>query len=251
MVRSTQFSTTTSPPRDFYLPPHSISTFSSTARALRELFSLYLEKHTSPKNDGYRYDHILAYLRSPPTTADHVATLPHAVQLHAATPVRLESLLALRDEAVYLDLQELAHLCNAELRRYPNFHLSQLARTPSHVLSHTRGPSSSSMRSMDTLREHDEDAAGVDADIGSTSTGRDSVGSAKSTGSVRGRGRSRSTSAAATAPVPLAREKEELSPHQAPPPLLHRRLASQSRERPEHIEVKSPSVRGRPSGTWL
>jgi hypothetical protein len=107
------------------------------------------------------------------------------------------------------------------------------------------------MRSMDTLRERDEDVAGVDADIGSTGTGRDSVGSAKSTGSVRGRGRSRSTSAtpAAIAPVPLSREKEELS-HQASP-LLHRRLASQSGERPEQIEVKSATVRGRPSGNWL
>ena len=109
------------------------------------------------------------------------------------------------------------------------------------------------MRSMDTLRERDEDVAAA-ADIGSTGTGRDSVGSAKSTGSsVRGRGRSRSTSAtpAAAAPVPLGRENEELSSHQAPPPLLHRRLASQSMERPEQIEVKSATVRGRPSGNWL
>jgi hypothetical protein len=106
---------------------------------------------------------------------------------------------------------------------------------------------------MDTLRERDEDDAGVDADTGSTSTGRDSVGSAKSTGSVRGRGRSRSTSTvpatAATPVVPVIREREDPSSHPAPP-LLHRRLASQSKERPEQIEVKSPSQRGR-SGNWL
>ena len=213
-------------------------------------------------NRTSRYDHILTYLRSPPTTADHVATLPHAVQLHAATPARLESLLALRDEAVYLDLPELAHLCTNELRRYPNSHAAQLSRTSSQhvVISHTRGQSSGggSMRSMDTLREHDEDNAAATADaadIASTSsTGRDSFGSSKSTGSARGRDRIRNaptTPATAPAPVPAAKEKEEPSSHPTPAPLLHRRLASQSRERPELMDVKSATLRGRPSGNWL
>ncbi|KAI9508941.1 hypothetical protein F5148DRAFT_1191572 [Russula earlei] len=190
------------------------------------------------------YDHILAYLRSQPTTIEH---------LHSATPARLEALLALRDEAAYLDLPELVHLCTAEMRRNPCLHLPQLLRnSSSHVLAHTRGPSSSTMRSMDTLRERDENDAGADADVGSTSTGRDSIDSAKSAGSARGRGRSRSTT---TAPVAAAanEKKGDPSPHPATTPLLHRRITSQSqsRERPELMEVKSATLRGRPAGNWL
>ena len=128
---------------------------------------------------SYRYDHILAYLRSPPTTVDHVTSPPHAVQLHAATRARLEALLILRDEAAYLGLSELVELCSAELRRNPNVYLTQLMRTPSHVHAHSRGASHGSMRSMGTVRERDEDDGSADADIGSNSTGRDSIGSAK------------------------------------------------------------------------
>lgn len=158
---------------------------------------------------------------------------------------------------MYLDLPELVQLCTLELRRNPNMQLSQLVRNPSHVLTHTRGPSGGSMRGMDTLRERDEDDAGADADIGSTSTGRDSVGSAKSVGSVRGRGRSHTiattpiNAASTAAPAPAAKETDEQPPRPTATPLLHRRLASQSRERPELIEVKSATLRGRPAGNWL
>src|SRR5258708_15003286 len=255
MVRSTLFSTTTSPPPDFYPPLRSMSTFSLIVLALRELYPFYLQLASKR---SHRYDHILAYLRSPPTTVDHVASLPHAVQLHAATPARIEALLVLRDEATYLGLSGLVELCTAELRRNPNVHLSQLTRTPSHVHAHTRGLSSGSMRSMGTLRERDENDTGADADIGSNTTSRDSTGSAKSLGSARGRGRTRSNPSAAaaagagvTATPASAKESKELSPHPTPTPLLHRRLASQSRERPELIEVKSPTLRGPQSTNWL
>jgi hypothetical protein len=199
----------------------------------------------------------LAYLRTPPTSIDHVASLPHAVQLHSATPARLEALLALREEAAYLDLPELVQLCNAELRRNPHNVYPQLTRTHSHALAHTRGPSNASVRSMDTLRERDEDDTGIDADAGSTSTGRDSVGSAQSLTSLRGRGHTRHTAstAAAGAGGETAPPKEKVDP--AHPPLtssthLHRRLGSQSRERPELIEVKPPqTLRGRSSNNWL
>lgn len=102
------------------------------------------------------------------------------------------------------------------------------------------------MRSMDTLREYDEHDAGLDADTGSTSTGRDSIGSAKSLGSIRGRGSGRAAVANGAA---TAKEKEQ--PHPTPFPLLHRRIASQSRERPELVEVKSAPMRGRSTGNWL
>ncbi|KAI9448038.1 hypothetical protein H4582DRAFT_2124209 [Lactarius indigo] len=189
---------------------------------------IFLDRASAP------YDHILAYLRSSPTTIDNVASLPPALQLYAGSSGRLEALIALRDEAAYLDLPELVQLCVTELRRNSNGHPPQHSRTPSHVLAHTRGPSNGSVRSMDTLREYDE----RDADTGSTSsTGRDSVGSAQSLGSIRGRGLGHANGAAAT------KEKEE-QPHPAPIALLHRRLASQSRERPELVEVK-PGVAAR------
>lgn len=100
------------------------------------------------------------------------------------------------------------------------------------------------MRSMDTLREYDEQDPGLDADTGSTSTGRDSIGSAKSLGSARGRSLGHANVAATT------KEKEEQLPP-VPIALLHRRLVSQSRERPELVEVKSASLRGRPTGNWI
>ncbi|KAI9467011.1 hypothetical protein BJY52DRAFT_1208523 [Lactarius psammicola] len=196
---------------------------------------IFLDRASAP------YDHILAYLRSPPSTINHLASLPPALQLNAGSPARLEALLALRDEAAYLDLPELVQLCVAELRRNSNGHPPQHSRTPSHVLAHTRGASNGSMRSMDTLREYDE----RDADTGSTSsTGRDSIGSAQSLGSIRGRGLGHANGTVST------KEKEE-QPHPTPIALLHRRLASQSRERPELVEVKPASLRGRSAGNWL
>lgn len=168
----------------------------------------------------------------------------------------------LRDEAAYLGLSELVELCTAELRRNPNVYLTQIMRTPSHVHGHTRGASHGSMRSMGTVRERDEDNAGADADIGSnSSTGRDSIGSVKSSGSPHGRGRSRSNASAVPAgpgaavtatPTPASTNgSKEPAAHPTPSPLLRRRLNSQSRERPELIEVKSALLRGRPSGNWL
>lgn len=238
-----------------------MSTFSSIELAPREYFLLYFE---IAYKRSHRYDHILAYLRSPLASADHVASLPHAVQIHAATPARVEALLVLRDEAAYLGLAELVELCTAELRRNPNLQLPQLMRTSSHLHTHTRGPSNGSMRSMGTLRERDEDDASADADVGSTGTSRDSVGSAKSVGSARGRGRGRSRDAASasatpgaavpvgvTVTVPPAAKDKEPSSHPTPSPLLHRRVASQSRERPELIEIKSATLRGRSTGNWL
>ncbi|KAH8999117.1 hypothetical protein EDB92DRAFT_1832534 [Lactarius akahatsu] len=154
---------------------------------------------------------------------------PSSVQCN---PARLEALLALRDEAAYLDLPELVQLCITELRRSSNGHPPQHSRAPSHVLAHTRGPSNGSVRSMDTLREYDEHDC------------RHGEHQQHSLGSIRGRGLGHANGPAAT------KEKEE-QPHPAPIALLHRRLASQSRERPELVEVKPASLRGRSTGNWL
>jgi hypothetical protein len=110
---------------------------------------------------------------------------------------------------------------------------------------------------MGTVRERDEDDAGADADVGSNSTGRDSTGSSKSLGSPHGRGRNRSDAsavpagAAVTATPASIKRSEETSPHPTRTPLLRRRLNSQSRERPELIEVRSAALRGPASGNWL
>ena len=101
-----------------------------------------------------RYTHILAYLRTPLSTPEQPATLPRAVQLTTTSSSRLEALLELRDEAKFLDLEELYDLCCNELRAR---HYLALTRGSQHA----RGMSSASIsagsvRSLGTLRENDE-----------------------------------------------------------------------------------------------
>jgi hypothetical protein len=90
---------------------------------------------------GSRYEHILAYLRSAPSTPDSPATLPRAVQLISSPSARLQALLELRDEASYLDLDELHKLCNDEIQRRES------------AFSHTRigSTSSASLRSVHSV----------------------------------------------------------------------------------------------------
>ena len=71
---------------------------------------LILERH------GLRYVHILAYLR---VNGSH---LPHAVKLSRS----LEDLVELRDEARFLGLRDLAHLCAEELLQHPLVRLRSL-----------------------------------------------------------------------------------------------------------------------------
>ncbi|EPT03773.1 hypothetical protein FOMPIDRAFT_1028617 [Fomitopsis schrenkii] len=112
---------------------------------------VFLDRPSAP------YVHILAYLRSPPSTPEHPAILPRAVQLTGSSSSRLEALLELRDEARYLDLEELYKLCNDELR-------SRYARpAPAPLGLHLRGlssASSASLRSVNTMRDIAEDPTG-------------------------------------------------------------------------------------------
>jgi len=103
---------------------------------------IFLDRPSAP------YAHILSYLRSPPSTPENPALLPRAVQLSSSSSARLEALLELRDEARYLDLDELYKLCNDEIR----------LRTvrPAGLGLHVRGFSSASttsLRSVTTLRD--------------------------------------------------------------------------------------------------
>ncbi|KAH9951603.1 hypothetical protein B0H21DRAFT_182615 [Amylocystis lapponica] len=101
---------------------------------------IFLDRPSAP------YAHILAYLRSPPSTPECPAILPCAAQLSSCSPSRLEALLELRDEALHLDLDELAKLCSDELRQ---------RQSVSGLGLHMRGLSnaSGSSRSIHTLRE--------------------------------------------------------------------------------------------------
>jgi hypothetical protein len=99
---------------------------------------------------AYRYAHVLTYLRSPTTSP---ATLPRAAQLTTTSSSRLEALLELRDEAVFLGLDELAKLCADELAAR---HRARAASRMSHARTgsgasesaHSRTPSHDSTRTL-------------------------------------------------------------------------------------------------------
>ncbi|PPQ93994.1 hypothetical protein CVT25_009842 [Psilocybe cyanescens] len=118
---------------------------------------IFLDRPSTP------YAHILSYLRSP-IVEGQAEVLPRALQAHAptSTQVRLESLIEVRDEAAFLNLDGLHRLCSDEIRlRYgPRLH--------------TRGNSSgsggsihslhASIYSLHTLLER------VETDLANTST---------------------------------------------------------------------------------
>ncbi|KAI9001030.1 hypothetical protein BD414DRAFT_451969 [Trametes punicea] len=113
---------------------------------------IFLDRPSAP------YAHILAYLRSPHSTPEAPAVLPHAARLNGSW-ARLEGLMELRDEACYLGLDELERLCNDELRHRQT--------TPSSLGLglHMRGfsnASNHSVRSLHTLRERAEPVEGVE-----------------------------------------------------------------------------------------
>ncbi|KAJ3856339.1 hypothetical protein EV368DRAFT_32609 [Lentinula lateritia] len=94
---------------------------------------VFLDRPSAP------YVHILNYLRSPVGSADAPELLPRAVQLHPPnSQSRLEALLELRDEASYLDLDDLYKLCSDEVRQ------RQPALQPRIPRTHSRGQSSNS-----------------------------------------------------------------------------------------------------------
>ncbi|KZT12469.1 uncharacterized protein LAESUDRAFT_733152 [Laetiporus sulphureus 93-53] len=104
---------------------------------------IFLDRPSAP------YAHIISYLRTPPSTPEHPAVLPRAVQLASNSSSRLDALLELRDEACYLELDELYKLCNDELRQRQ----SRMSAISLHVRGFSSGASSSSIRSVNTLQE--------------------------------------------------------------------------------------------------
>lgn len=72
---------------------------------------IFLDRPSAP------YAHILAYLRSLPSSPENPEVLPRAALLGSASRARLEALLELRDEASYLGLDELYKLCTREINQ--------------------------------------------------------------------------------------------------------------------------------------
>ena len=125
----------------------------------------------------------MAYLRSAPSTSECPAMLPRAVQLISSSSSRLEALLELRDEASYLDLDELHQLCNAEIRHRES------------IFSHTHVGSTGSGGSMHSVHTFRERPASEPhrADGLSNESRRDSIVTHRSAPKERGSVATRST----------------------------------------------------------
>ncbi|KAF9075733.1 hypothetical protein BDP27DRAFT_1212116 [Rhodocollybia butyracea] len=107
---------------------------------------IFLDRASAP------YMHILNYLRSPVGSTESPETLPRAAQLNPGnSQSRLESLLELRDEASYLDLDDLYKLCQDEIRQRQPVLQPRLPR--SHP-THSRGQSSNSNLSSSGTESH-------------------------------------------------------------------------------------------------
>lgn len=165
------------------------------------------------------------------STPEHPAALPRAVQLLSSSSSRLESLLELRDEARYLDLDELYKLCTDELRARHNLSLGR----PS---MHTRGMSNVSMSSgsvksfglvplHENLKEYE---------------GEDYFDHKKARRLSRDSGLGSSTSNS------IASLRSSVMPETVmSPSSVSFGLAQRGKVRPK----KASSVRGRPSGEWI
>ncbi|KAF9652166.1 hypothetical protein BDM02DRAFT_197686 [Thelephora ganbajun] len=93
---------------------------------------VFLDRPSAP------YTHILTYLRTP-TSPDQPGVLPRAVKLsHKCLPAKTETLLELRDEANFLNLEELSRLCTEELSKYTPATSSLKSTTSSSVRSSKR-----------------------------------------------------------------------------------------------------------------
>ncbi|KAF8655312.1 hypothetical protein AX16_003209 [Volvariella volvacea WC 439] len=122
-------STTQSTPVEQSLRPQSAASVYSTASAEdddRATYQRYLASqglvspcptiHIFLDRPSAPYVHVLNYLRSASCTSTVDEILPRSVQLQSSSYTRLEALLELRDEAAYLELQDLHRLCTEELR---------------------------------------------------------------------------------------------------------------------------------------
>jgi hypothetical protein len=166
----------------------------------------------------------MAYLRSAPSTAECPTTLPRAVQLISSSSSRLDALLELRDEASYLDLDELRQLCDAEIHQRES------------IISHTRVGSTGSDRSVHSVHTFRERPSSEPhrADRLSIEARRDSIVTHRSAPKERGS-------------VATGSTEQIVQPATALP--SHSR--SQSHGRLRTAPLRSPTLRATPPPGWI
>ncbi|KAI0347271.1 hypothetical protein BDW22DRAFT_1404881 [Trametopsis cervina] len=177
---------------------------------------IFLDRPSAP------YAHVLSYLRTPVSTPEHPASLPRGVQLLSSSSSRLEALLELRDEARYLDLDELYKLCTDELRARQSLGMGR----PS---MHARGLSSSF--GMGPLRENLKEFEGEDY-----------FDQKQAKRLSRDSGLGSSTSNSMVSP-----RSSELPEVVMSPSSVSFGLAQRGRKGPKKVS----SMRGRPAGDWI
>ncbi|CAL1700726.1 unnamed protein product [Somion occarium] len=201
---------------------------------------IFLDRPSAP------YAHVLTYLRTPPSTPEHPAILPRAVQLNSSSNSRLEALLELRDEARYLDLDELYKLCTDEIRVRQDSHRNNMLG----LHTHSRAMSNASMmsgRSLGTLRETPEHETEV------SEMGERKLARTRSRDSGLGSGSPPSTHAKSPSP----RNSESPDIWNSSPPVmvnasaLQQRLQLTGRGRSETRKEAVASSSTRPVGRWL
>lgn len=124
-------------------------------------------------NDLFSYPHILEYLRTlPAESSSHPPQLIRTVSsTTAAGAARIDALVNLRDEALFLGLTDLHTRCTSDIETAQALRYRQSqSHAPAHAQSHMRGGSASSGNarsvSMHTLREREREDAVADADEG-------------------------------------------------------------------------------------
>ncbi|KZP32994.1 hypothetical protein FIBSPDRAFT_943958 [Athelia psychrophila] len=110
---------------------------------------VFLDRPSAP------YEHIVAYLRTPPSTRAHPATLPRALHPSLMAPAaRTAALLELRDEARWLALDELYILCAAEL-----LGVAQEVCVPRESVASRYSEQTATPEEQDVLEEEEEERA--------------------------------------------------------------------------------------------
>lgn len=206
---------------------------------------IFLDRPSAP------YAHILTYLRTPLSTPEQPAVLPRPVQLTSSSSTRLDALLELRDEARYLNLDELYKLCTEEIRlRYSN-------ALGLHPGSHSRGMSSvsiTSSRSLGTLRESAERELEEQQDY-ALAMRRQSSHKYKQGSSDHQRARSKDSGFGSASPGSFKSTLDSRGPGEAAPPLsapvsvpgLQQRVATRARGRSETRRLDGDQ----PTGDWF
>lgn len=185
----------------------------------------------------------MTYLRALPSTPENPAILPRPVQLTSSSSSRLDALLELRDEAKYLDLEELYKLCTDEIRTRHG------PVNPLGLSHHTRGVSNVSLaesrRSLGTLREGEEDAEKTsqrhskDSGLGSGSPSSQKSSSPRSSDNV---------DVWHSSPSILTNASSSSS---GSVPGLQQRVLMRGRARSESRKEGYASMRPRPTGAWI